>query len=67
MRRPYIDVYDYYYAPLENTPFSIAIAIPHSVGTNILKVNDVIARHHHRGANFVEYFSGNNWKVHPKW
>lgn len=67
MRRISIEEYDYYFSPLENTPFTLALAIPKQHGRYFLKVGDEIGRNRHTGNNLTDFFSGNNWKIHPKW
>lgn len=58
--------YDYYYARLENTPFTIGIAIPHEYGNYTLEVGDEISKNKHTGLNLTSFFNG-KWKIHPKW
>lgn len=58
--------YDYYYTRLENTPFTIGIAIPHGYGNYTLDVGDEISKNQHTGLNLTSFFNG-KWKIHPKW
>ncbi|GIX90957.1 hypothetical protein CEXT_810561 [Caerostris extrusa] len=43
----------YYYGPVDDTPFSLAVALPEPYG-------------HYRVIG-LEYFRGQNWRVHPDW
>ncbi|XP_030748485.1 voltage-dependent calcium channel subunit alpha-2/delta-3 [Sitophilus oryzae] len=60
------ELYDYYFAPLEYTPFSIAIALPSTYGKYSLDVGDEIQKNRHTGENLTSFFKG-KWKIHPKW
>lgn len=59
--------YDYYYASINNTPFTVVISIPHNYGQFIVEVGDVIQKNKHTGEKLTQYFNGSNWKIHPKW
>lgn len=67
LRRVSAEVYDYYFSPLINTPFTLALAIPKSHGYNFLRVDDEIDRNRHTGNKLTDFFQGTNWKIHPKW
>lgn len=67
MRRPFKDNYDYHFAPIEGTPFSLGIALPQSYGNTLLKINDVVGNNQHMGKDTASFFKIGNWKVHPKW
>ncbi|KAJ8923671.1 hypothetical protein NQ315_010251, partial [Exocentrus adspersus] len=67
MKRISEEYFDYYYTPLEGTPFTIGIAIPNKYGNFSLEVGDEIQRNRHTGENLTELFSGSKWKIHPKW
>lgn len=67
MRRISKQKYDYYFAPLERTAFSIGIALPNTFGKYFLKVDDEIKKNKHMGVNITDFFEGKNWKIHPKW
>ncbi|XP_052896426.1 voltage-dependent calcium channel subunit alpha-2/delta-3 [Anopheles moucheti] len=67
MRRVSLEYQDYYYAPLENTPFSLGLVLPHDYGSTWIKVGDEIKRNQHMGLNISDFFMGDNWKVHPDW
>ncbi|XP_076262378.1 ca[2+] channel Muscle-specific alpha2/delta subunit isoform X2 [Rhynchophorus ferrugineus] len=60
------EYYDYYFSPLENTPFSIAIALPSNYGNYSLEVGDEIQKNRHTGENLTSFFKG-KWKIHPRW
>lgn len=66
MRRISEEYYDYYFQPLEQTPFSIGIAIPNRYGNFSLDVGDEIQKNRFTGVNLTDFFIG-NWKIHPKW
>ncbi|GLV37628.1 Ca[2+] channel Muscle-specific alpha2/delta subunit [Carabus blaptoides fortunei] len=68
MKRLYKESYDYYYAPLHGTPFSVGMALPQSHGNYWLKVEDEIGKNQHLKIDIVKkYLRGNNWRIHPKW
>ncbi|XP_015836573.2 voltage-dependent calcium channel subunit alpha-2/delta-3 [Tribolium castaneum] len=68
MRRVTRDKYDYYYVPLNQTPFSLAFAVPDGYGHFSLHVEDEIKNDRHKpGVKITDYFNGSNWKIHPKW
>nr|XP_029712886.1 LOW QUALITY PROTEIN: voltage-dependent calcium channel subunit alpha-2/delta-3-like [Aedes albopictus] len=67
MRRVSLEYQDYYYEPLENTPFSLGLVLPHDYGNTWIKVGDEIKRNQHMGLNISDFFVGENWKLHPDW
>ncbi|KAK9890429.1 hypothetical protein WA026_010518 [Henosepilachna vigintioctopunctata] len=67
LRRVSIETYDYFFSPLENTPFTLTLAIPQTHGYNFLRVGDEIGRNRHTGNKLTDFFKGTNWKIHPKW
>uniref|UniRef100_A0A336MH80 CSON014735 protein n=1 Tax=Culicoides sonorensis TaxID=179676 RepID=A0A336MH80_CULSO len=67
MRRISQERQDYYYAPLPNTPFSLAIALPSDYGSTWIKVGDEVKKNQHMGLNVSDFFVGENWKIHPGW
>ncbi|KAJ3639553.1 hypothetical protein Zmor_002907 [Zophobas morio] len=68
MRRVTTDKYDFYYVPLNQTPFSLAFAVPDGYGHFSLHVEDEIRNDRHKpGVKITDYFNGSNWKIHPKW
>ncbi|KAJ8953279.1 hypothetical protein NQ318_015861 [Aromia moschata] len=68
------EYFDYYYTPLEKTPFTMCIAVPSTVsyihsnayGNYTLEVGDEIQKNRHTGQNFTTFFNG-KWKIHPRW
>lgn len=66
-RRASIEYQDYFYAPLDYTPFSLAIVLPNGYGNTWIKVNNEIYGNGIVRLNLTEYFMGENWKVHPDW
>lgn len=67
IRRLSQEHYDYYFAPLPNTPFSMGLAIPSTYGNTLIKVGDEVRRNLNVGVNMSEFFVGENWKIHPDW
>lgn len=67
MRRVSEEKYDYYFAPLHSTPFTLGLAIPSTYGQTLIKVRDEIHSNIKSGFNMTELFLGQNWKVHPDW
>lgn len=67
MRRASIEVNDYYFAPIPNTPFTVAIAFPDLYGNYSIEVGDEIQKDRHTGIEITSFFQGSNWKIHPKW
>lgn len=67
MRRAAEEKYDYYFAPLNWTPFTLGLAIPSTYGQTFIKVGNEIRNNINMGLNISEWFVGENWKVHPDW
>lgn len=67
MRRAAEEKYDYYFAPLNWTPFKLGLAIPSTYGQTFIKVGNEIQNNINKGINMTEWFVGENWKVHPDW
>lgn len=67
MRRVSEEKYDYYFAPLNSTPFTLGLAIPSTYGQTLIKVRDEIHNNIKSGLNMSDLFVGENWKVHPDW
>lgn len=67
MRRAAEEKYDYYFAPLNWTPFTLGLAIPSTYGQTFIKVGNEIRNNINMGNNISEWFVGENWKVHPDW
>ena len=59
----------YFWTAIKNTPFSLVITYPESYGDFRLQVRteDEIHRMILKGNNAKSFFSGNRWKIHPKW
>lgn len=67
MRRVSEEVYDYYFARLNSTPFTLGLAIPSTYGQTFIKVGHEIQNNINANVNMSELFLGQNWKVHPDW
>lgn len=67
MRRVSEESYDYYFAPLPSTPFTLGLAIPSTYGQTMIKVRDEVQNNIRMGMNMSDLFRGDNWKVHPDW
>lgn len=67
MRRVSEEQYDYYFAPLNGTPFTLGLAIPSTYGQTLIKVGHEIKNNINKGLNMSDLFVGQNWKVHPDW
>lgn len=64
MRRVVTRTNTYYYGPIENTPFSMAISIPEPYGH--YRVNGQIEVKLMK-EDWRDYFKGDKWRVHPDW
>lgn len=67
MRRVSEEKYDYYFAPLNSTPFTLGLAIPSTYGQTLVKVGKEIQNNMNNRTNMSDLFLGQNWKVHPDW
>lgn len=67
MRRVSEERYDYYFAPLNYTPFTLGLAIPSTYGQTLIKVDEEIKNNRFEKKNMSKLFLGQNWKVHPDW
>ena len=54
----------YYYAPVNGTPFSLAIVLPEPYGHYRVDGQIEVKR---RDEDYTQYFKGKNWRVHPEW
>ncbi|GIY05632.1 hypothetical protein CDAR_74031, partial [Caerostris darwini] len=54
----------YYYGPVDDTPFSLAVALPEPYGHYRVIGQIEVKR---REEDWLEYFRGQNWRVHPDW
>lgn len=54
----------YYYAPVNGTPYSLAIVLPEPYGHYRVEGQIEVMR---REENYTQYFAGKDWRVHPDW
>ncbi|XP_061388460.1 voltage-dependent calcium channel subunit alpha-2/delta-4 [Musca vetustissima] len=64
MKRVYARRQKYFYGPIEDTPFTLAVVLPEKYGTHELLSEQEIR---HSRKNVTDYFKGDNWRVHPDW
>ncbi|GIY65050.1 hypothetical protein CEXT_424731 [Caerostris extrusa] len=64
MRRVVTRRNSYYYGPIENTPYSLVIALPEPYGQYRLAGQIEVKR---RTENLQQYFKDDKWRVHPDW
>ncbi|XP_054277448.1 voltage-dependent calcium channel subunit alpha-2/delta-3-like isoform X1 [Macrosteles quadrilineatus] len=64
MRRVTIRRQKYFYHPIDDTPFSLGLALPDGYGMYEVLAEEEIKLSQ---INVTEYFKGNNWRVHPDW
>lgn len=62
-RRASIEYQDYFFAPLNYTPFTLALVLPNGYGNTWIKVNNEIYGNGIMRQNLTEFFLGDNWKV----
>ncbi|CAH1392783.1 unnamed protein product [Nezara viridula] len=66
MRRVGVEKRNYFYAPLNNTPFTMGLVLPHSYGNFWVKAGDEILKSRQMGIPVSSFFKG-NWRIHPEW
>uniref|UniRef100_A0A1A9ZTG7 VWFA domain-containing protein n=1 Tax=Glossina pallidipes TaxID=7398 RepID=A0A1A9ZTG7_GLOPL len=64
MKRVNAKTQRYFYGPIEDTPFTLAVVLPEKYGSHELVSQQEIR---HSRKNVTEYFKGDNWRVHPDW
>ncbi|KAL5282154.1 CACNA2D4 family protein [Megaselia abdita] len=64
MRRVNARKQRYFYGPIDETPFTLAVVLPDKYGNH-----EFVAQHEirHSRMNVTEYFKGNDWRIHPDW
>ncbi|CAG9855322.1 unnamed protein product [Phyllotreta striolata] len=67
MKRVFEAKYDYYFTPIEKTPFTIGLAVPHQTGMYSVEVRDEIWNSILTGDNLTLLFTGDNWRLNRKW
>ncbi|XP_034236223.1 voltage-dependent calcium channel subunit alpha-2/delta-3 isoform X2 [Thrips palmi] len=68
MRRVDSELKDVYIAPLNGTPFSIAMVLPTEYGHAWLKVaSDEFKKYRQAGSDPTLFFDSTRWKIHPEW
>ncbi|KFM63764.1 Voltage-dependent calcium channel subunit alpha-2/delta-3, partial [Stegodyphus mimosarum] len=63
-RRVVTRVNSYYYGPINATPFSLGVSLPEPYGRYRVVGQVEVKR---KGEDWLQYFRGNNWRVHPDW
>nr|XP_042910235.1 voltage-dependent calcium channel subunit alpha-2/delta-3-like isoform X1 [Parasteatoda tepidariorum]XP_042910236.1 voltage-dependent calcium channel subunit alpha-2/delta-3-like isoform X2 [Parasteatoda tepidariorum] len=54
----------YYYGPIDDTPFSLAVSLPEPYGHYRVIGKVEVKR---KEEDWMDYFRGDNWRVHPDW
>lgn len=67
MQRVSREKFDFYYQKIKNTSFTMALALPNRFGYYAVQVPDEIDKNKHARVSIINFFSGNNWKIHPQW
>lgn len=57
----------YFYTGIENTPFTLVVALPDLYGLFSVSAQVEIRRQYAVGVNASQYFQGDNWRIHPEW
>ncbi|KAK6642464.1 hypothetical protein RUM43_003966 [Polyplax serrata] len=57
----------YYYSPIENSPFTVVVAVPADYGNNRVDGEVELHRAHQGGEAILDLFHGKNWRIHPDW
>ncbi|XP_073994838.1 voltage-dependent calcium channel subunit alpha-2/delta-3-like isoform X3 [Rhodnius prolixus] len=66
MRRIGVETRNYYFAPLNSTPFTMGLVLPQPYGNHWIKAGDEIKKSKQMGIPIGSYFKG-NWRIHPDW
>ena len=64
MRRVVTRSHNYYYGPLESSPFSLGISLPSPYGKYRVDGQVEVKR---KDDDYSSYFEGSEWHVHPEW
>lgn len=67
MQRVSREMFDFHYQKIKNTSFTMALALPNRFGYYAVQVPDEIDKNKHARVSILSFFSGSNWKIHPKW
>ncbi|XP_033611024.1 voltage-dependent calcium channel subunit alpha-2/delta-3 isoform X2 [Cryptotermes secundus] len=57
----------YYYTGIDNTPFTLVVALPDHYGLVSVNAQLEIRRQYAEGVNVSQFFQGDNWRIHPDW
>ncbi|KAF4528188.1 hypothetical protein B566_EDAN014013 [Ephemera danica] len=67
MRRINVEEREFYYAPIEGTPFTLGLTLPKTYGSFTIGLSKKFRKIEKAGITVMNYFHGNNWKIHPDW
>ncbi|XP_024083214.1 voltage-dependent calcium channel subunit alpha-2/delta-3-like, partial [Cimex lectularius] len=65
-RRVGVETRNYFFAALNNTPFTMGLVLPYSYGNHWIKAGDEIMKSQQMGIPLINHFKG-NWRIHPEW
>ncbi|CAB3365530.1 Hypothetical predicted protein [Cloeon dipterum] len=66
-RRINVETRDFFYLPVNGTPFTLGLSLPPNYGTFSIDVGEKFRKLEKAGITSANYFHGTNWRVHPDW